>query len=130
MDNERYIDRFNASVSSGVYWLTADEPIPAMRTRINSCNILEVTAATNGYCGGDSGHGSRTVISFRDLGSTDIQIRKIPEGMSNGGVEILLGGDCELTSIREACEFVVYALDRLIARSERKKKGTAPDDVE
>ena len=29
-------------------------------TEIVNCNILGVKVATNGYCGGDSGHGIRT----------------------------------------------------------------------
>ena len=129
MDNKKHIDNFAASVEFGFYHLEG-ESLPAIRRRISSFNILEVTAATNGYCGGDSGHGSRTVISFRDLGSTDIRIRKIPGGFSDGGVEIILGGDSELTSIQEACKFVVRALDRLIAKSEGDKKEADPDDVD
>ena len=35
-------------------------------------NTLGVTVATNGYQGGDSGHGGRTYLSFEDLCSTDI----------------------------------------------------------
>jgi hypothetical protein len=33
-----------------------------------SCNILEVEAGTNGYQGGDSGHGSRTYFRIKDEG--------------------------------------------------------------
>lgn len=121
MENKRFIDHFETSISNGVYWLK-DNPLPAMRTHINYANILEVTAATNGYCGGDTGHGGRTVISFRDLGGTDIQIREIPKGISNGGVEIILGGDSELGTMRDACEFIVYALDKLIAQQIEKRE--------
>lgn len=119
--DKRLTDHFVASVANGVYWLKG-EPLPAMRTRINLANILEVTAATNGYCGGDTGHGGRTVISLRDLGGTDIQIREIPKGISNGGVEIILGGDSELCTIRDACEFIVNALDKLVAQQSEKRE--------
>jgi hypothetical protein len=34
---------------------------------IVNCNILEVEAGTNGYQGGDSGHGSRTYLRLKDL---------------------------------------------------------------
>lgn len=33
-------------------------------TEIVNCNILGVKVATNGYCGGGSGHGSRTYFKF------------------------------------------------------------------
>ena len=32
-----------------------------------SCNILQVEAGTNGFQGGDSGHGSRTYFRIKDL---------------------------------------------------------------
>ena len=121
MDNERHIDHFEPSVAHGVYRLKG-EPLPAMRTQLCYANILEVTAATNGYCGGDTGHGGRTVISFRDLGGTDIQIREFPKEISNGGVEIILGGDSELCTIRDACEFIVNALDKLVAQQSEKRE--------
>ena len=117
----RLTNHFETSVAHGVYRLKG-EPLPAMQTQICYANILEVTAATNGYCGGDTGHGGRTVVSFRDLGGTDIQIREIPKGISNGGVEIILGGDSELCTIRDACEFIVNALDKLVAQQSEKRE--------
>ena len=50
------------------------------------------------------------------------KIREIPKGISNGGVEIILGGDSELVTIRDACEFIVYALDKLIAQQVEKRE--------
>jgi hypothetical protein len=38
-------------------------------------NTLTVTVGTNGYQGGDSGHGGRTYISIEDTGCTDIEAR-------------------------------------------------------
>jgi hypothetical protein len=37
-----------------------------------SCNILQVEAGTNGYQGGDSGHGGRTYFRIKDEGSARI----------------------------------------------------------
>lgn len=69
-------------------------------------NIIEVEAGTNGYCGGDSGHGSRTYFRIQDKGSTDINATAL-----DGGIEITLGGDSELESIIEALKFVVIVLE-------------------
>lgn len=40
---------------------------------IYSANVLEVEAGTNGYQGGDSGHGSRTYFRIENAGGTDIE---------------------------------------------------------
>lgn len=80
--------------------------------QFTSANILEVTVATNGYQGGDSGHGSRTYFSLEDLGSTDMDVRA-----DRGKVEIMLGGDCELQTFIDALR---WAADRL---EEMSKEG-------
>ena len=68
--------------------------LPAIRKTFNSANILEVIAATNGFKGGDAGHGSRTLIRINDLAGTAIKAKVIPERVSgNGGVELMLAGD-------------------------------------
>lgn len=74
-------------------------------------NILEIEAGTNGYCGGDSGHGSRTYIRIQDEGNTDIDITSIYDSFGVNGVEITFGGDSELKSIIEALKFVVLVLE-------------------
>lgn len=71
----------------------------------SSANILEATVATNGYQGGDSGHGSRTYFCLEDLGGTDMDAR-----VSDSKVEIMLGGDTELETFIEALR---WAADRL-----------------
>lgn len=79
---------------------------------ICSANILEVEAGTNGYQGGDTGHGSRTYFRIQDMGSTDIQVRVTHDCTGEeDGVVVALGGDCELTTIIEALKFIVKVLD-------------------
>ena len=74
-----------------------------------SANILRATVATNGYQGGDSGHGSRTYFSLEDLGSTDIDIRA-----ERGKVEIMLGGDCELDTFIQALRWAADTLAGMV----------------
>ena len=82
---------------------------PVFKKEIISANILEAVVGTNGYKGGDSGHGSRTFIRIKDLGSTDIRITKVePYG---DGVEIILGGDTELMTIIDALRFITDVLE-------------------
>ena len=77
---------------------------------IYSANILEVEAGTNGYKGGDSGHGSRTYFRIENAGGTDIEAHLLgPYGTD--GIEVSLGGDCELETIITALEFITQALE-------------------
>lgn len=86
---------------------------------IIDANILSVETGTNGYQGGDSGHGSRTYIRIQDEGGTDIAARAITDkfGFTNG-IEIALGGDAELSTIVEALEFAVKVLKDQIKEAE------------
>ena len=86
--------------------------IDTFKREIYNANILEVEAGTNGYCGGDTGHGSRTYIRIQDMGGTDIQVLKTHDSHGNeDGVILALGGDSELTTIIEALQFIVKVLD-------------------
>ena len=86
--------------------------IETFKREIYNCNILEVEAGTNGYQGGDTGHGSRTYIRIQDMGGTDIEVRPTPDYTGEeDGVVIALGGDAELTTIIEALNFITQVLD-------------------
>ena len=81
---------------------------------IVEANVLEVEAGTTGSCGGDWGHGGRTYIRISDRGGTCMSVlpKKPDDGMldEGQGVEIILGGDCELSTIIEGLEFILQAL--------------------
>jgi len=77
---------------------------------ISMANILKVEAGTNGHQGGDTGHGSRTYFRIEDLGSTDIRPICYETEYGNKGLEVTLGGDCELDTIIDALEFIVDVL--------------------
>lgn len=78
---------------------------------IVNCNILEVEAGTNGYQGGDSGHGSRTYLRLKDLGSTDIRCNVEADQFGCDSVEIILGGDAELETMKEALRWMLSVLE-------------------
>ena len=86
------------------------EEIVTYTREIFSANAIEVEAGTNGYCGGDSGHGSRTYFRIQDIGGTDIRVN--PLGFDGDeGFEVFLGGDCELDTIIKALKFITKALE-------------------
>lgn len=79
---------------------------------IISANLLEVEAGTNGYHGGDSGHGSRTYLRITDQGSTDMRCKvKNDYGDHTESVELEFGGDCELQTIIEALKWMLSVLE-------------------
>ena len=79
---------------------------------IVDANILNVEAGTNGYQGGDAGHGARTYIRIRDEGGTDFNARVLRDKYGDAtGVEIALGGDAELSTIIEALRFITQVLE-------------------
>ena len=72
-----------------------------------SANLLEVEAGTNGFQGGDAGHGSRAYIH---MGGTAIQVNPLGRD-GEDGFELLLGGDCELETMITALKFITKALE-------------------
>lgn len=79
---------------------------------IIDANILSVEVGTNGYQGGDSGHGCRTYIRIQDEGGTDIDAKVIKDRFGDtAGIELSLGGDAELSTIIEAFQFITKVLE-------------------
>ena len=85
------------------------ERVNTWKTEIIECNIIAVEAGTNGYHGGDTGHGSRTYIRIEDKGATDIDV-KVTENNDGKAIEFVLGGDSELSTIIKTLDFVTKIL--------------------
>ncbi len=84
--------------------------VPTYKREIVSANVLKVEAGTNGYQGGDIGHGSRTYFRIENEGGTDIQVRPLGR-YGDEGFEVTLGGDCELETIITALKFITKVLE-------------------
>ncbi len=84
--------------------------VPTYKREIISANVLEVEAGTNGYQGGDTGHGSRTYFRIENEGGTDIQVHPLGR-YGDEGFEVTLGGDCELETIISALKFITKVLE-------------------
>ena len=84
--------------------------ITTFTREVISANLLEAEAGTNGYQGGDTGHGSRTYIRIENMGATDIRVN--PLGIDGEeGFELFLGGDCELETMITALKFITKVLE-------------------
>lgn len=98
-----------------------DRPVRlAVRTFTSAC-IVRCTVATNGYGGGDSGHGGCVVLSLENLASTDLEVAVDGKWVANahefGRVDLVFGGDCEIDTLVDALQFAAAELDRML-RSE------------
>ena len=96
-------------ISEGKKLLHGREIITYTR-EIVSANILEVEAGTNGYQGGDTGHGGRTYFRIKDLAGTDIEAHALGR-FGDEGFEVSLGGDCELETMISALKFITKVLE-------------------
>lgn len=79
----------------------------------SGCCCMEAEAGTNGYQGGDWGHGSRVFLRLADLCGTDFcteydgnQLDKRPDE-----IVIALGGDAELSLIKDALRWWLSILE-------------------
>lgn len=79
--------------------------------------LLKVEAGTNGFHGGDAGHGSSTYFKIENLGGACINadVTKYKDGF-----EVALGGDWELDEIIESLKFILETL-----KEQSNKKETS-----
>ena len=86
--------------------------ITTFSREVTSANAIEVEVGTTGFKGGNADHGSRTYIRIRDLGGTDMFVKRSrAENGNTAEFEVYLGGDCELETMLRALKFVVKVLE-------------------
>lgn len=98
-----------------------DRKIRTEVIEIPSANVLSVEVGTNGECGGDYGHGSRTYIRIENLTSTCIQCKPLGKDGCDG-VVIRLGGDTELYTMIKALKFAYKTLKRQRKQAKKNPK--------
>jgi hypothetical protein len=72
---------------------------------LDAC-VLGLRVETNGFQGGDSGHGGRTVLAFANIASVNLDIES-----DDYETRIILGGDAELYCLAEGLRFIADSLD-------------------
>lgn len=86
--------------------------ITTFSREVASANAIEVEVGTTGFKGGNADHGSRTYICIRDLGGTDMFVKRSRgENGNTAEFEMFLGGDCELETMLRALKFAVKVLE-------------------
>lgn len=96
----------------------------AEQLEITDACVMKATAATNGFKGGDSGHGSRTVVILENEGSVDWSV--IVDGVKHADprkITISLGGDAELRSMIKALRFAANTLTKQSGWDEAKENA-------
>jgi len=79
-------------------------------------NCLRVEARTNGFQGGDAGHGSWAEVCFLNLGGTDLDAKIEKEANGTAKKVILeVAGDSELETLADSLVFAGEALKKAIA---------------
>lgn len=74
-------------------------------------NVLGVTVATNGYHGGDSGHGGRTYVSIENIADSDFDAKVSRSESGEVKVELMFGGDSELDTLIQSLRWAADTLD-------------------
>jgi len=115
-----YVER----ICGGVRERKIDGEIVSTRTSEDwSACALEYEAGTNGYHGGDWGHGSRTYLRLENVNSTNWEVsvdgNKFKEPIN---MEIVLGGDAELDVIKSALRFMLSTLEEQSVKAPIKTK--------
>jgi hypothetical protein len=86
----------------------AEETVPgfsASTTFIDAC-ILGVSLTTNGFQGGDAGHGGETLLTLKDQSSTAMDLINVEEGQFT----IRFRGDAELRVLARAIHYLDHKL--------------------
>jgi hypothetical protein len=94
---------------------------------ISSANILSIEVGTNTPCGGDAGHGGKTIFKLRDLGATAWTLRCDGyEKDQPAQFELELLGDTEAETFIESLEFAISVLKAqrlLVTLDSEKNRG-------
>lgn len=125
-EDNKYIDSIKDVLNNNICGVHGEvvyggKIIPTVTTKTP---FTKVTCGTNGYKGGDWGHGSRTYVKVEGGVLSDYEVRKIDEGEdgASSGFEIAVGGDLELDSMIETFEAIASNLKNMKKEIIKEKK--------
>ena len=86
-----------------------------------NASILEISVETNGYRGGDGGHGGFLKVEFKNLGATNWECAVdgyYEETKTNlpKSVELIFRGDLEIENFYESIKHIKEYLDKKLER--------------
>lgn len=96
--------------------------IPTLTNEFGDFNTIEVTCGTNGYGGGDWGHGGRLFVNITNMAGTawDVKVN----GTKHADpyyLEIVAGGDSELDAFADAFLWMGEYLKSQLHPEEKKE---------
>ena len=102
---------------------TDGEPLTLKTAEVTDSCSMKFSAGTNGFKGGDSGHGCRAFISIKDTGGCDLEVIDDTNSdiMCGGYVKISTGGDAELRLLIDGLRWMADTLEEQ-AHIEKIKK--------
>ena len=105
--------------------------IPALSCEITDCCILKVTAGTNGFCGGDSGHGGECFLELYNAAAADMSVSiDGKEFAETNQVVISFGGDAELQTFIEALEAGAQILRAFSESNALRELALKPSEID
>lgn len=97
-----------SKVNVEVYDGKCEDGMKMIHGGVTSCNIIGFSVGTTGYCGGDSGHGGRTIFTIFDRLSSDMRATTYCDGSV---LRVELGGDSELDTIIAVLKSIALILE-------------------
>jgi hypothetical protein len=95
-----------------------DEEITTLKTEFWDCCALEVEVGTNGFHGGDSGHGGRVFLGLKNLAGTGMLLN----GEDVEKMEMAFAGDAEIRIFLKMIDYVKDALELQLQILERTRR--------
>lgn len=90
-----------------------EQNVTTWTRNFSGCCCMEAEAGTNGYQGGDAGHGSRVFLRLADLRGSDFCYEYDGEELNASPDEIViaLAGDAELSAIKDVLRWWLFILE-------------------
>lgn len=123
-DEKEHIRKFSDLTGDDFNFFDSVSTLKTHSCTICVGNEIEVETGTNGFKGGDFGHGSRAYLRISTNEDSDDIGMRVSYDKSNGltNLEIMLGGDWELRTILTALKYMVNVLEKDIKEHENDKK--------
>ncbi len=84
-----------------------EQKLPIKQAEFVGASGFRVRVGTNGFQGGDAGHGCRAFLELQDAGGSEMELTVSEAGRK---LTVLLGGDSELKTFIHALEFAASTL--------------------
>lgn len=109
-----------------------DKEIQTKSIQIGGCGWLTVECGSNGYDGGDSGHGGKAVVCIDGGDDADFNVSVSKSNKyrdKDNCLEIRVGGDCEMENLADALLWMSRVLKSQLGNPLDRYVNTDIDDI-